>query len=189
MSEAFDLQYVLCIYKDKSAPHDRWAYGIHDDHFHEIVIVDKDLDDIPERLHKALTAKNVEEPNTKPNEKDTVWTTRLTLSIDKRFDNVRSIGMFLSKFGFSQCYNAEISEDFHRYTWERVGETVDDVRKLLYDQLVAITMSKVTPMTLCSMFNYIMRDLPHAYEIKDGYLNICSDGIGIIDLSVDICKE
>ena len=56
MSEAFDLQYVLCIYKDKTAPYDRWAYSIHDAHFHEISIMDKDLDDIPERLHKALTA-------------------------------------------------------------------------------------------------------------------------------------
>lgn len=53
-NEAFDLQYVLCIYKDKTAPYDRWGYDIHDAHFNKIVVVDKDLDDIPERLHKKL---------------------------------------------------------------------------------------------------------------------------------------
>ena len=190
MSEAFELQYVLCIYKDKTAQYDRWGYDIHDAHFHEIVIVDKDLDDIPERLHKTLVAYNkVEEPDTKPDEKRTLWTTKLTLSIDKRFDNVHSIGMFLSKFGFSQRYEAEASEDFHKYAWERVGETVDVVRRLLYDQLVEIVNSNATPITLRAMFNYIIGDLPNAYAIKDGYLNMCSDGIGIIDLSVDICKE
>ena len=190
MSEAYDLQYVLCIYKDKTAPYDRWGYDIHDSHFHEIAIVDKDLDDIPERLHKKLADYvKVEESDTKPDEKDTLWTTRLTLSIDKRFDDVRSIDMFLAHFGFSQRYKAETSEDFHKYAWECVGETVDDVRKLLYEQLYEIVNSNVTPITLRAMFNYIIGDLPNAYDIKDGYLNICSDGIGIIDLSVDICKE
>ena len=189
MSEAFDLQYVLCIYKDKTAPYDKWAYGIHDAHFHEIAIMDKDLDDIPERLHKALTAKKVEEPNTKPDEKDPIWTTRITLTIDKRFDGVRSINMVLAHFGFSQCYSAEISEDFHRYIWARVGETVYDVRKLLYEKLYEIVTSDVTSITLRAMFNYILEDLPISSNIKDGYLNICTDGIGIIDLSVDICKE
>jgi len=190
MSEAFDLQYVLCIYKDKTAPYDRWAYSIHDAHFHEISIMDKDLDDIPERLHKALTAhKKMEDPNTQPDEKYALWTTRITLTIDKRFVNVHSIDMFLTHFGFSQCYVAEISEEFHRYIWEHVGETLDDARKLLYDKLQEIVNSKVTTITLRAMFNYILEDLPNSSNIKDGYLKICSDDMGILDLSVDICKE
>lgn len=192
MKGAFELKYVLCVYKDTSAQYDRWGYVIHDSHFNDIGIVDQNLDDIPERLHKALSSYTtpIEDPDTKPDEKRTLWTTKLTLSIDKRFDNVRSIGMFLSKFGFSQRYDAEASEDFHKYAWERVGENLDDVRKLLYDQLVEIANSNVTPITLRAMFNYIIDDLPpNAYVINDGYLNICSDGIGIIDLSVDICKE
>lgn len=191
MKGTFELKYVLCVYKDTSAQYDRWGYVIHDSHFNDIGIVDQNLDDIPERLHKALTAytTKMEDPDTKPDEKRPLWTTRLTLSIDKRFADVRSINMFLSKFGFSQRYKSEISDDFNTYAWERVGETVDDVRQLLYNQLVEIVNSNVTPITLRAMFRYIIDDLPNAYAIKDGYLNICSDGIGIIDLSVDICKE
>ena len=181
MDKDFDLLYELRIYKDNS---DRYAYQLSTNRFGPVVnILDNDLDDIPNRLHKHLVAAKVFNET----KDDDLTEVKIKINISKNFES--AVEGFMAYYGFIKSDKASDGVS-STYTWTRVSTDIDVVWQMLVDQLGAIIQAKGH--TIGAFIGLAIRALsalPGSNEMENDYFHTVSDGLGVACLRISVTKD